>query len=325
MKLKYLMLAYMMVSSTALFADVAIPYGEGSGKVDFFNYKKYPRLEDPCPTGPLSFRVVGDKIWVSDSVGNKLMQYDKTGKFISEFSVLPKGAKPYTLNKMNLPLLNNRIEDFAPVLDENGDLVAWWILDICTNKLVEFSLDGKKLGEITNPDFRQVFRVEVGKGGHIFVADKIAQAIFIYDSDGNLLNKQAWEWSGMAVSGKDDVLYRLMWDNEAHRNILVATNIDGKVVFTKMLEVEMFNPILWWVNESNGECVISHSPAEFKGNFYVVRVGFDGKVRGSGEFLAPAVMNRYIETSDYNSVYIGKCNYLNAPEGKFEVVPYKLP
>ena len=318
-----------MISSTALFADVSVPYGEGSGKVDFFNYKKYPRLEDPYPTGPLSFRVVGDKTWVADSVGNKLIQYDNKGKFISEFSILPKGVDPYTIkkfDKFNLPILNSRIEDLAPVLGEYGDVAAWWVIDGIENKLLKFSVEGEKLAEIKHPDFKQPFRVEVGRSGNIFVADKINRAILIFDSDGKYYNRQSWEWSGMAVAGADDILYRLMWDNEAHRNVLVSSNIQGKVLFAKMLEVEMFDPRLWWVDESKGECLITYTPMEgFKGNLNIVKVGFDGKVKASGEFPAPAVMNRIIDHLDYSDIYIGKCNYFEAPEGKFEIVPYKLP
>jgi hypothetical protein len=330
MKFKLLFCAYLaMISSTALFADVAVPYGEGSGKVDFFNYKKYPRLEDPYPTGPLSFRIVGDKTWVADSVGNKLIQYGKDGKFVSEFSVLPDGVKPYTIKKFDkfeLPISNSRIEDMAPVYGEYGDLIAWWVIDGIENKLTKFSVDGKKVAEIKHPDFKQPFRVEVGRGGYIFVADKICRAILIFDSNGKFYNKQSWEWSGMAVAGADDILYRLMWDNEAHRNVLVSSNIQGKVLFAKMLEVEMFDPRLWWVDESKGECLITYTPLEgFKGKLNVVRVGFDGKVKGSSEMPAPAIMNRIIDHMDYTDVYIGKCNFFEAPEGKFEVVPFKMP
>ena len=327
MKLKLLFLAMAMISSTAVFADVSVPYGEGSGKVDFLNYKKYPRLEDPYPTGPLSFRMVGDKTWVADSVGNKLIQYDKDGKLVSEFSILSNGVKPYdTNNKLKLPILNSRIEDLAPVLGEYGEVAAWWVIDGIENRLLKFSVDGNKLAEIKHPNLKQPFRVEVGLGGNIFVADKIDRSILIFDSDGKFYNKQSWEWSGMAVSGGDDILYRLMWDNEAHRNVLVSSNIQGKVLFAKMLEVEMFDPRLWWVDESKGECLITYTPLEgFKGNLNIVKVGFDGKVKASGEFPAPAVMNRIIDHVDYSNIYIGKCNFFDAPEGNFEIVPYKLP
>ncbi len=320
-----LLTSIFMLSAGALLADVSIPYGEGAGKVDFTNNKKYPKLDDPIPYGPMSFRLVEDKVWVSDSIGGKLMQFDNKGKLISEFSVMSDGTKPYTIDEYKLPMLNILIEDIAPEKGEYGEAKAWWVADSFNNKLMKFSVDGKKLAEIKNPEFVQLDRVEVSKAGHIYVSDKGKRAIFVLDSEGKILNTINWEWSGMAISAKNDVLYRLMWDNEAHRNLLVSTNIEGKVISTKMLDVEMLNPKLWWVDESKEECVITYTPLKgFKGNFIVVRVGFDGKIRASKEMAAPVAMNRIIDNIDYGDVYIGKCNFMEAPDGKFEIVPFDL-
>ena len=321
-----LLASFLLISAGTLLADVSIPYGEGAGKVDFTNNKRFPELEDPLPYGPMSFRLVEDKIWVADSVGGKLMQFDNKGKLISEFSVMPEGVKPYIIDEYKLPLLKILIEDIAPVKGEYGEAKAWWITDSMENKLLKFSVDGKKLAEVKNPEFCQINRIEVGNLGHLFVADLAKSAIYVLDSEGKLLNTINWECSGMAVSGKDETLYRLMWDAEAHRNILVSTNIDGKVISSKMLEVEMFNPNLWWVDEAKGECVISYTPLEgYNGYFNVVRVGLDGKVISSVKLTAPVAMNRIIDNIDYSDVYVGKCNFTNAPEGKFEVVPFKMP
>ena len=320
-----LLASIFMISAGTLFADVSIPYGEGAGKVDFTNNKRFPGLEDPLPFGPMSFRLVEDKIWVADSVGGKLMQYDNKGKLISEFSVMPEGTKAYTIDEYKMPSLNNLIEDIAPEKGEYGEAKAWWVADSMENKLMKFSLDGKKLAEINNPEFGQISRIEVGNSGHLFVADMAKKTIFVLDLEGKIVNKINWEWSGMAVSGKDDILYRLMWDGEARKNILVSTDIEGKVVSSKMLEVEMFNPKLWWVDEVKSECVITYTPSEgFEGKFVVVRVGLDGKVIASSELDAPVAMNRIIDNIDYSDIYVGKCNFTNAPEGKFEIIPFKF-
>lgn len=320
-----LLTSVLMLSAAALLADVSIPYGEGSGKVDFTNFKKYPKLEDPLPFGPLSFRMVDNNVWVADSIGGKLMQYDNKGKLVSEFSVMPEGIKPYKVDEFG-PSLNILIEDIAAVRGDYGSVKALWVVDSQKNKLLKFSPDGKKLAEVKNPEFGQLYRIEVSRSGYLFVADKAKRAIFVLDSEGKVLNTINWEWSGMAVSSTDDILYRLMWDNEAHRNILVSTNLEGKVVATHMLDVEMLNPQLWWVDESKQECLITYTPLKgFNGTFNVVRVGLDGKVKSSGELAAPVAMNRIIENVDYTDIYVGKCNFLNAPEGKFEIVPFKLP
>ena len=320
-----LLTSVLMLSAAALLADVSIPYGEGSGKVDFTNFKKYPKLEDPLPFGPLSFRMVDNNVWVADSIGGKLMQYDNKGKLVSEFSVMPEGIKPYKVDEFG-PSLNILIEDIAAVRGDYGSVKALWVVDSQKNKLLKFSPDGKKLAEVKNPEFGQLYRIEVSRSGYLFVADKAKRAIFVLDSEGKVLNTINWEWSGMAVSSTDDILYRLMWDNEAHRNILVSTNLEGKVVATHLLDVEMLNPQLWWVDESKQECLITYTPLKgFNGTFNVIRVGLDGKVKSSGELAAPVAMNRIIENVDYTDIYVGKCNFLNAPEGKFEIVPFKLP
>ncbi len=324
---KFLIASCILLTTNAVLADVSVPYGEGSGKVDFINNKRFPKLEDPLPTGPLAFRMIEDKVWIADSVGGKLMQLDQNGKIISEISVLSEGTKPYTIDEYNNPLLNIQIEDIAPVRGDYGSVSAWWIIDSLGNRLMKFGLDGKKLAEIKNPDFKQLYRLEVGIGGHVFVADKVARAIFTYDSTGKFISKQRWEWSGMAVAGSDEKLYRLMYVGEEQKNVLVATNLEGKVIKTVMLDVvNMLNPKLWWVDEVKGECVLTCTPnTGYKGIFNIYRIGLDGKIKAQGELKAPYFMNRFIDNIDYEGVYIGKADYSKAPEGKLEIVSFSMP
>lgn len=327
MKLKSLALtALLMISSSTLFADVSLPYGEGSGKVDYINYKRFPGIEEPLPYGPLSFRLVGDNIWVADTVGGKLMQLTKGGSLVSEFSICPSGTKAYEIDQYGMPNSKVFIEDMAPIYGEYGDLKAWWILESQNNKALKYSVDGQKLAEIDGSDFAQPTRIEIGRSGNIFIADMGKKAIFTYDAQGNFLNKQNWEWSGMAIAGYDDKLYRLMYMGEEHKNMLVCTNLSGKVVKTKLLDIEnMVNPKLWWVDEDSSECVITYTPATgHKGSYNIVRVGLDGKVKASGQLTSPFAMNRFIDNLD-GEVYVGKCDFSVAPDGKFEVVPYSLP
>lgn len=331
-KTTLLALLLMLSASASLMADVAVPYGEGAGQADIINYKKYPKCDDPQPTGPLSFRVVGEDTWVADSVRSKLMKFGKDGKFVSEFNTYPSDDKAFftetikdeKLGETKLPVLLRTIDDFAPVYGEDGKLAAFWVADSCKNMLTKFAVDGTKLAELKHPDFGQLYRVEVGKGGHIFVADKVARAIFTFDKDGKFLNKVDWEWSGFAVSGADDKLYRLTYDEKTKRNSLVVSTLDGKVLSTTSIQPLMFDPRLWWVDEEKAECVITYSQPEFKGFFNIVRVYLDGKTLAEGEMPAPIIMNRIIENRN-GEVFIGKCNYFDAPEGQFEVVPFTLP
>ena len=328
MKLKNICLlaSLFILSTNSLFSDVKVPYGEGEGKVDYSNINRFPELEEALPYGPLSFRIVGDKTWVADSVGGKLMQFGKDGKFISEFSVLPKDVKAYTLDEEGLPDANILIDDIAPVFNSKGELEAWWIADSSDNKLLKFSADGTPLAQLEDLDYGQLFRLEVGVGGHLFVADKITRKIFVYDSNGDFKSEQNWEWSGMAVAGQEDTLYRLIYFKEENKHMLVSTDVDGNVLKSVTLDVEMDDPELWWIDEEKQEAVITYNPdTGYEGEYIIARVGLDGKVKASGKLPAPFVMNRFIDHQDYKNVYIGKCNYEEAPNGNFEIVPFKMP
>lgn len=326
MKKICLLASLILFSTTSVFAELTVTYGEGSGKVDYTNTNKYAEIEEPLPFGPLSFRLVGDKTWLADSVGGKLMQFDRSGKLLSEFSVLPVGVKPYELDKEGFPDPNILIEDIAPIIGQYGDLEGWWVADSNDNKLLKFSADGKILAQLQDPDYGQLFRIEVGAGGHLFVADKGSRKIYVYDSKGDFVNDFNWEWSGMAVTGKEDNLYRLIYFNEENRNMLVKTDLKGNVISSKAIDTEMSDPELWWVDEAKGEAVITYTPLEgFEGDYNIIRVNLDGKVIASGKLPAPFVMNRFIDHADYEEVFIGKGNYSEAPEGSFEIIPFKMP
>ncbi len=326
MKKICLLASLILFSTTSVFAELTVTYGEGSGKVDYTNTNKYAEIEEPLPFGPLSFRLVGDKTWLADSVGGKLMQFDRSGKLLSEFSVLPAGVKPYELDKEGFPDPNILIEDIAPIIGQYGDLEGWWVADSNDNKLLKFSADGKILAQLQDPDYGQLFRIEVGAGGHLFVADKGSRKIYVYDSKGDFVNDFNWEWSGMAVTGKEDNLYRLIYFNEENRNMLVKTDLKGNVISSKAIDTEMSDPELWWVDEAKGEAVITYTPLEgFEGDYNIIRVNLDGKVIASGKLPAPFVMNRFIDHADYEEVFIGKGNYSEAPEGSFEIIPFKMP
>ncbi len=328
MKLNICLLAsLLMFTSIGSFADVAVPYGEGSGKANFINNKKYPGIEEPLPIGPSSFRMVEDKIWIADGVSCKLMQFDNSGKLVSEFSIVPDGEKPYDIEEGGFPTLNYSIEDIAPVRGDYGAVVAWWISDSLNKKIYKFSTDGKKLAEIYNPEFVQPHRIEVGIGGHVFVTDMGKRKIFVFDGSAKFLYETAWEWSGFAVAGQDEKLYRLMFDNETKMHNLIATDLNGKVISGRPLKIiNMLNPELWWVDEEKNECVITYTPQTgFEGKFIIVRVSLSGEVIASGEMTPPLVMNRFIDNLDYGDVFVGKANYNEAPNGKLEIIPFNMP
>lgn len=305
--------------------EVALFYGEGKNKVGYINENKYPGIEEPVPFGPLSFRIIDNTFWVADSVAGKLIQLTRENKQLREISVIPLNQPKPEPAFENDPCLQVLIEDFAPVRDENGTAYSFWVAESMENRLINVDFTGKILHTITNPDFKQLYKIELGKGGNLFVADKGAQRIFIYDKDLKFVEAVSWEWSGFAVSGDDDVLYRIFFTQETGLLTLVAQNREKQIVReTELLLPIHLNPELCWVDEDKQECLITYTPKTgFAGKFAVALVGFDGTVKKTTEMTAPIAMNRYIEK--YNDrVWVADADYNTAPETLFKIKPFKL-
>lgn len=302
------------VCSVAASAQINLEYGEGPGKVGYFNQKNHPGEEEPYPVGPLAFRLDGEHIWVADSIGAKMLKLDRSSKVLAEFAVVASPAECL-------------IEDFALVKDESGATKSLWLIDGINKKLLHFDVAGKQLGEIVNEALAQPFRVETGRNGHVFVADKATQEIILFDNAGKLLTKTNWEWSGFAVAGENDTLFRLFFEKESEKTMLVVQKFGGEIAGEVALELpEHMNPELWWVDEAAEECVITYTPITgFAGKLVVVRVGFDGKVRATGELAPPYVMNRFIDRQADNDVWLGVANFDEAPESSFKLEPVTLP
>lgn len=302
------------VCSVTASAQINIEYGEGSGKVGYFNEKNHPGEEEPYPVGPLAFRLDGEHIWVADSIGAKMLKLDRNSKLVAEFAVVASPAECL-------------IEDFALVKDESGVTRSLWLIDGINKKLVHFDADGNRLGEIVNEALLQPFRVETGRTGHIFVADKAAQEIILFDNTGKLVTKTNWEWSGFAVAGENDTLFRLFFEKESQTTMLVVQKFGGEIAGEVALELpEHMNPELWWADEATEECIITYTPATgYVGKLVVVRVGFDGKVKATGELTPPYVMNRFIDRQADNDVWLGTANFDEAPQGSFKLSPVDLP
>ncbi len=323
----YILACMFSFTALAASAQVALPYGDGAGKVGYINGNNYPGIEEPVPLGPKSFRLADDHVWVVDSTGGKLLKLNKEKGLAGEFSLL--ASPPVVLPAdvaTNVPNLEVMIEDFAPVYDAEGRLTSFWFVDLMQNKLMNYAVDGTKLGEIKNEKLVQPYRVEVGRNGHIFVGDKGAQSIVVFDAEGKLMAETNWEWSGFAV-GAEDKLYRMFFESENSRSYLVLQNLAGDI--EREIELDLpghLNPELWWVDEAKEEAVITFTPdTGYAGKFVVVRVGFDGKVKASGEIVPPIAMNRFIDHQGFAEVWLGVADYNKAPEGSFSVVPTSLP
>jgi hypothetical protein len=214
------------------FGQISLAYGEGSEKLAFINENRFPGLEEPVPYGPLSFRISDNHFWVADSVAGKIIKVDFKGKIVREFGALSTAAKKPKPAFKNDPCLQILIEDIAFEKGPYGSVKSVWVSDSFENKLIKIDTTGKILKEIKHPAFIQLSRIEIGQGGHIFVADKGAQKIFIFDHKYSLIGAVHWEWSGFAVSGADDKLHRVFFTEESGKLTLVTTDTK-KYSFTR--------------------------------------------------------------------------------------------
>lgn len=295
-------------------AQISLPYGESAGQVNYYNEKNQEFYQEPYPIGPLSFRLDGEHIWVADSVGIKMLKLTRNSEIVSEFSV--KGEAEARM-----------IEDFALVKNEESQTVSIWFIDAMFNILVNYSVSGEELGVIASDELIQPSFIEVSSSGHIYVADKAAQAILIFNANGEFVTRANWEWSGMAISASSDMFYRLFYEPESENSFLVAQDLNDEILAE--IEVKLpphTNPELWMVDEEKQEMLITCTPITgFAGTFIVLRCGFDGEIKGQSTIAPPFVMNRYIDMQSFEDAWIGVANYEKAPEGAFRLEPVKLP
>ncbi len=315
--IRFSIIVIIMVSLTSMaLADAAFKFGNEKGQVAFINHNNHPELQEPLPLGPLSFRVIDGYFYILDSVGGKII---KTNKDASKLAELVLTATPSEM----------LFDDFAPAVDAQGNLSAFWIIEALTNSLIKVDLKGKICDRLSCDDFIQPFRIETSPNGSIFVADKGAKAILVFDQNKNLLHVINWEWSGMGVSNSleyGELLYRLCYASESNSSYLVAVDSKNKVVFEKELELENhFNAELWWVDEGKQEFVMTFAK-EKKGNqvMKIARVGFDGKLKSEKDLSLPYAMNRYIAQTG-SEIYIGVGDFGKAPAGEFKIEKMKLP
>lgn len=305
--------------------EAVLAYGDEKHKLAFINQNKYPGIEEPVPFGPLSFRVIDNNFWIADSVAGKLVQVNRENQVLAELSVIPENQVKPKKAFENDPGLQVLIEDFAPIRGEYNILSALLVAESMENRLILVDLDGKIQKVVTIPEFSQLYKVEVSGAGTVYVADKGAQRIFVFDQDLNYIEAMSWEWSGLAVSQYDDVLYRVFFTHETGLLTLVGMDRDKQIVRETELMLPMhFNPELCWVDEDNQECLISYVPQTgFSGKFMLARVSFDGSVIKTTEMLAPIAMNRYIDKY-HSRAWVAEANYNDAPQGVFKLKPFKL-
>ncbi len=299
--------------ATPAFAEFSLPFGSGAGQVGFFNTNNHPDVEELVPVGPMAFRINGNEAWVADSMGGRVLRVTANGKVLAALSVTTA--------------TETSVQDLAIATDRKGQVTTLWVLDAITQQIVEMSPDGKTLrrlgGEGDEPGrFVQLHRIEIGKSGRLYVADKARQTITVLDGQsGTVVRERHWEWSGFCLDVREN-LCQLKWDGEAKETHLIREDFDGKLIDDTILALPPHgNPELWWINP-DGEAIITFYPMLGEGQagpLTLARVKMsDGKVSGTREINTPMVMSRGIEPAG-SGIWVVASDYAAAPKGAFAI------
>jgi len=164
------------------------------------------------------------KIYVIDTLNNRLVSYDKNYKFISRFDAEGRLDLPVSMlkDKKGHLIVTNRGEesvlvihlkekiieplDFSKVfpkpvpsylaMDENGRL---YVIDKAYKRILIFSDDYEFLGEIKEPRAAGFSDVK-WSGNCLYVLDTLLKKVFIYNNQGNLIRSLEFKSLGFPVS-----------------------------------------------------------------------------------------------------------------------------
>lgn len=309
------LLLFTLLSMSVLHAEISLSYGTGEGLVGYYNNNNHPKAQEPYPIGPLSFRLDGSYIWVADSIGAKIIKLSRSSEHIAEFSLI------------NEEVESTIIEDFALEKDTENNTTSLWFIDGIKNRILHYSTDGELLHIVEHEKLIQPFGIEVGISGNLFVSDKAASSILVFNTSLELISSLNWEWSGFSIGKRSETLYRLFFMDESQSTYLVASDFTGKILFEVELDLpQHFNPVLWKVDEELRELLLTYTlPSGFEGTFVITRLGFDGITIASDDFAPPYFMNRFLDLETFDDGWKGVANYEKAPDGLFKLQPFKLP
>jgi hypothetical protein len=309
-KLTFLLITAILFLSSYAHAEVALKYGKTSGKVSYVNNNNHPELQEPLPLGPLTFRKIGKEIYVADSVGGKII---KAGKDIQEVILSVNAGEML-------------IDDIAFAEVKNNKPSAFWVIEALSNSLKKFSFDGKLIETISSDKFVQPFRIEIGQNNYLYVADKGAKTIFVFNQKLKLIKSIAWEWSGFAISKKGDLLYRICYLPEKNISFLVAQNLKDELLIEQELKLgEHLNARLWAVDETNQEFFITYETSKTKMRKTILaKVNFSGEIKSKKEITLPYAMNRFLEISS-GGIWLACADFSLAPKGELKIEKISFP
>lgn len=281
-----------------------------NNKVAFYNHNSDSDFAEDSPYGPMSFRVIGEKLWVLDSVGGKLKCFDKSGKLIKNIAV--PVSEDFCL-----------LEDFAFEGKDLNNPTFVWIANAADCLVSKISLsDGKiitKIGGNGNESGKilQVNQLEVDIAGRLYVADIARSKILIFSSTGSFLREVNWQSSGLVVDNKANLHLLDYTDNFGYAHKIYSPK--GQLLKNIHLGlVKNTNAKILSVDK-NDTIILSMIPKEgFKGSMLLNKINNVGIVEEKLEYIPPSTMNRDIFING-DKIYQVEADFESAPNTNFIV------
>jgi sugar lactone lactonase YvrE len=163
---------------------------------------------------PIGMAVDADgDIWTTDRTNNRVVQYSKDGKFISQFGVAGSG--------------DGQLGDLRGIaVGTNGNL---WVTQAGTKGVQQFTPTGSFVSKITHPEFSGVWGIAISPSGVVWLADQNTSKIYRYKEDGTFL-KSLYR-NGLVPTGIDVDRFGDAWvasqGEGGIRQILAASNTWG--------------------------------------------------------------------------------------------------
>jgi hypothetical protein len=290
------------VQVTAL--NWSLNYGKDRDAVAVYNSNTEKDFTEDSPYGPMSIRVQKDNLWVLDSVGGRLLSFDKKNKL--------RGA-------VQVPNLNpfKLLEDFVFVPGGN----AFWVANAEDRIIRKLDLQGKQLlaldgNNAPNGGFVQVNQMEVDSKGNLYVGDCGLARLSIFNSNGVFLREMPWQNSGFALDTENRLHLIEYFDGGGHFHKVYSPQ--GQLLSSTFIGlVGCSNPRLWKVD--GDKIYATFIPVGgFKGFIKLYEIDGKGQIVRYQDIVPQGVMNRYVEFSG-DQVYIPVANFFTAPKGNFFV------
>lgn len=248
------------------------------------------------PLGPCSFRVVGQNLWVLDSINGRILCFDSANSLVHNIAV-PDLKAGYSL------------VDFAVSVEDSG-VATIIVADTNSKELIVLDGDGKVINIISDKSIKQIDEIDMDQNGWIYVGDYSSSSIMVFSIYGVLDRVVSWMNSGFAIDN-DANLVTLEF-NEKTGYCFVTFSSEGNEIARQEIGMAQMQAARLWHIDSMGRKLVSFSLPE-SGDEQMQLLSSDNKVVARQDFSTPFYMNRYLTAND-QAVWLVKANYFQNPE-----------